>query len=86
MADHGFNLVTRHALQQAGTDRHQGRVFECTRGKRVGVALKDADLGHADACLVGELAHSFHNPGFVGVLRLVDNAHARGPFGHGLAD
>ena len=86
MADHGFNLVTRHALQQAGADRHQGRVFKSTRGKGIGIALKDADLGHADASLVGKLAHGLDNPGFIGILRLVDDAHTRGPFGHGLAD
>ena len=36
--------------------------------------------------LVSQLAHGLDNPGFVSVLRLVDDAHARTPFGDRLAD
>ena len=57
VADHGLDLFARHALQQAGRHRDQRRVLEGAGGEGVGLALEDADLGHADAGLVGEPAH-----------------------------
>jgi hypothetical protein len=49
-------------LQQAGGDRHQGRVLERAGGKGIRLALIDADFGHADAGLVGKLAHGVDDP------------------------
>jgi hypothetical protein len=86
VADHGLDFLAGHALQQAGGHRHQRRVLERAGGKCVGRAFEDADLGHADAGLVGELAHGLDDPGFVGVARLLDDLHARAPLGHRLAD
>ena len=82
----GFNLFVRHALEQTGGDGHQGRVFEGAGGKGVGVTFKNTHFGHADPGLLSELAHGFHNPGFVGILRLLNHAHTRAPLGHGFAD
>ena len=86
VADHGLNFFSRHALQQAGADRHQGRIFESTRGKGIGFAIKDANLGHADSGFVGKLTHGLDDPGLVNILWLLDDPNARGPLGHGLAD
>ena len=86
MADHGFDFFARHALQQAGGYGHERGVLERAGGKRIGLAFKDADFGHADAGLVGQAANGLHDPGFIGVARVVDDPHARAPLGHGLAD
>ena len=86
VADHGLDFFAGHALQQAGGHGHQRRVLERARGKGIGVAFKDADFGHADARLVGKLAHGLDDPALVGRAGAVDHAHARGPLGHGLAD
>ena len=86
MADHGLDLVARHALQQTGGHCHQRRVLERTRGKGIGVAFKNADLGHADAGLVGKLAHGLDDPGLIRRARAVDDLHLGAPLGHGLAD
>ncbi len=86
VADHGLDLLAGHALQQAGGDRHEGIVLEGAGGEGVRVALEDADLGHADAGLVGELAHGLDDPGLVGRARAVDHAHAGTPLGDRLAD
>ena len=86
VADNRLNLFAGHAAQQAGRHGNQGAVLKGAGSKRVGLALKNAHLGHADAGLVGELAHGVHNPGLIGVLRLLNDFHAGGPLGQGLAD
>jgi hypothetical protein len=77
VADHGLDLFARHALQQAGGHRHQRRVLERAGGKGIGVAFKDADFGHADAGLVGKLAHGLDDPGLVRRARPSITLHAR---------
>ena len=86
MADHGLDFFTRHALQQAGRHRHQGVVLESASRKGIGFAFVDTHFRHANAGLVGELAHGVQNPGFISVARLCDHMHATGPLGHGLGD
>jgi hypothetical protein len=83
VADHGLDLFARHALQQAGGHRDQRGVLERAGGEGVGLALEDADFGHADAGLVGELAHGLDDPGLVGVLGR-RSPHAGAPLGDGL--
>ena len=86
VANDGFHLFAGHALQQAGTNGHQCRVFERTRSERIGSAFKNADFGHADLGFVRKFAHSLHNPGFIGIGGLVNHPHTRRPLGHRLAD
>jgi len=86
MPNDGLDFLARHAHQQTGADRHQRRILEGTGGKGIGFAVKNPDLGHADASLVSQLANGVDDPGFVGILRLIDDAHTGAPFGHRLAD
>ena len=85
MAQHGLDLVTRHARQQAGGNGHQRRVFERPRGKGIGLAFVNAHLGHANARTFGQALHRLHDPGFIGRARLGDQLQTRRPFGHLLA-
>ena len=86
VAQHGLDLFLGHALQQAGGYCHQRGVLERPRGKGIGRALENADLGHADLRLVGELAHGLDNPRLVAILAAVNQAHAGAPLGDRFAD
>ena len=85
VADDGLDLLARHALQQAGGHRHQRRVLERAGGEGVRRAFVDADLGHADAGLVGEAAHRLDQPGMGRVARVVDDLRAGAALGDRLA-
>jgi hypothetical protein len=85
VAQHGFDFVTVHALQQAGGHRHQGRILEGAGGERVGLAFVHGHFRHADVGAFGQLAHGVDQPQLGGVGRIVDHPRAGRPLGHWFA-
>ena len=73
---HGFDLFARHRLQEPRGHRHEGRIAEGAGGERVRRAIVHRDFRHADAGLVGELAHGRDEPRRIGVLGAVDGLRA----------
>ena len=86
MPEHRLHFVAGHALQQTGGYGHQGGVAESAPCKGIGLAFKNTDLRHANTRLLRKPLNRLHNPGLVGVLRLLNQPHAGTPFRQGLAD
>ena len=86
MADHGLDLFSVHAVQEARAYRHQGRVLEGAGGKGIRLAVVDGNFRHANAGGLGKTFHRADDPAVRGVGAVVDDLRARGPLGHGLAD
>ena len=86
MTNHGLDLFLRHALQQAGGDCDECRVFECASSKCIGLAFINRHFRHADAGFVGKLLDRVHDPNFIRVLRCGNHARTGAPLCHGLAN
>ena len=55
MAEHGFDLASRHATQQPAADRNESSVAPCARRKGVHLGrIEYADFRHADIGLLGQ--------------------------------
>ena len=85
MCEYRFNFLAGHALQQTSGDSNQRRVTKCPCGKGVGLTFINSDLGHFQACALRQVFHCVKQPGFVCVLRLINDLRTRGHLGHPLA-
>ena len=86
VAEHRFDLLLAHRLQQAGGDGDERRVLERAGREGVRLALVDRDLRHADAGLLRKPAHRLDEPVLGRALRAVDDLRLRRPLGHLLGD
>jgi len=67
MTDDRLDLIPAHGLEQPRGHRHQRGILEGASGEGIGLAFIDGDLGHVDACLLGEPRHGAHDPLVTGV-------------------
>jgi len=86
VAEHRFDFLLAHGLDQPARYRDQRGVAEGAGGERVRRSFVDRDLGLADAGLVGELVHRLHQPVLRRAFRAVDqlraHRHLGDPFRH----
>ncbi len=87
VSENGLDFLAVHLREQAGADCHERVVAAGTGRESIGFGgLKDADLGHADACLFGLRPDGGHEPLLVTATRLRDDLHAHRPLRHPLRE